>query len=1055
MNTDNLCPGCMNLREPAELTGFCPDCGYNFNSQQEPHRLKPRTRLHEKYIVGKVLGEGGFGITYLGYDTTLEMKVAIKEYYPAGFATRDVGVSSTVTPLTGEKAQFYENGNGKFIKEARTLAKFSNLPGIVSVRDFFEENNTSYIIMEYLEGMTLKTFLKQSGGRMEPAQVAGLLEPVINALSQVHQQGIIHRDISPDNMMVLPNGSMKLLDFGAAREQSSGEKSVSVMLKPGYAPEEQYRTHGVQGPWTDVYGISGTIYRCLTGSAPIEAMERMRQDTLKSPMELGVAIEPWRSGALMKGLSLYAENRYQTMDEFYKAYYLNLAMPQAQAFASASNYHMPAMDGETPTMPLQNPEQYVQNMQMSPNQTGSVPVQENAGPAPSLIPPMNPNPMQMPFGEMQPGMQPGMQNGMQNGMQGNVGPQYIYGNESEKKKSKGLRGWMIALIAGGAALIAGVVVLIVVLSGNSGKGEGDGVSSFAQATVTPQLQVTDTPTPEPTDAPDQGSGLPGEIAVPAGYFTSDYSTTVRGHAIGEFYNDALFLMTRDGIDWSMAAGNDQYVNHRWYAQLNDGFEPKALAAFDDMLYISCGEKGLLRSDLVNGGTIPIIRSEAINSFAFSDDKLFYIAMENIYNAYGDLYVADPDGQNEQLVMQKIKTNYMRSGSSDFEYINGKMYFIAQNENYQYGIYRCDGDGSNVEEVFTPSNYEDLCGLFYNGGKLYMYNTYPNSICSYNLDSGEFETLIEAPIQTSQPISFAGNALIYPYLDSTDYLCYYRQIYEGIDKNLPTSISATNLFYDSVGGELLCIADFGDFYGIDYEDGNVLSENLMDGISYYDRADIGQGTSDVVLEANADYRAAYTADVDTVNGSYVLIKCNAWDSGRFVCTSNSGYYILEDTEKVRYFGVIGDTLYYTVTTSDDKYEFRKRKLSDGEDYEVILGGTQACLFCIYDSKIYYDNYDDNYRLYCYDPQTGTNTKICDKSVGYYYLLNEMIYFEDISSESICMVDINGNACTELFSLADLSVSSLKNLIVFNCEGSTFLAMTSSDCALIVSSLNLEA
>ena len=243
MDLNRLCPGCMSELTDAQNQSICPYCGYRFDTEQEEpaHRLKPHTELNGKYVIGKVLGEGGFGITYLGYDLTLEMKIAIKEYYPAGYVTREVQNGNTVTTFTGEKKEFYLNGKEKFIHEARTLAKFSMLPGIVSVRDYFEANNTSYIIMEYLDGDTLKSYLRKCGGRMPLATVMEMMQPVIRSLEEVHKQGLIHRDISPDNIMILKNGSMKLLDFGAARAVSGpqADQSLSVMLKPGYAPEEQ------------------------------------------------------------------------------------------------------------------------------------------------------------------------------------------------------------------------------------------------------------------------------------------------------------------------------------------------------------------------------------------------------------------------------------------------------------------------------------------------------------------------------------------------------------------------------------------------------------------------------------------------------------------------------------------------------------------------------------------------------------------------------------------------------------------------------------------------
>ena len=322
MDTNHLCPNCMN--EIKEGSGTCPSCGYDLQAQQEtnPHALKPFTILQGKYLVGNVIGEGGFGITYIGFDLNLEMKIAIKEFYPNGFVTRESDVTSMVTGYTTNDPKQYQKWKDSFVREARNLAKFSNLPGIVHVRDFFQENNTAYIIMEYVEGETLKGYLKQRQTPMLVEETLEMMRPVIKSLSKVHEAGIIHRDISPDNIMIQSGGDVKLIDFGAAREFEAGnERSMSVLLKPGYAPEEQYRTRGEQGPWTDVYALCATIYRCITGQKPVESMERIRQDDLALPSALGIAIDPVIENVLMNGMTVYAEKRIRDMNTLYFALY--------------------------------------------------------------------------------------------------------------------------------------------------------------------------------------------------------------------------------------------------------------------------------------------------------------------------------------------------------------------------------------------------------------------------------------------------------------------------------------------------------------------------------------------------------------------------------------------------------------------------------------------------------------------------------------------------------------------------------------------------------------
>ncbi len=353
MDVEKLCMGCMKeLKQP----GVCPHCGYRPDAvSTEGHYLKPYTILNGKYLVGRVLGEGGFGITYIGYDLNLEMPVAVKEFYPNGYVTRESGVTSMVSAYQGINLEAVSKWKNNFIREARTLAKCSHLSGIVGVKDFFEENGTAYIVMEYLEGMNLKAYAKSCGGKLEITGLLRALEPVMTALAKVHEYGLIHRDISPDNIMLLPGGTMKLLDFGAARDYASeDEKSLSVMLKPGYAPEEQYRTKGKQGPWSDVYAFAATIYKCVTGVTPPESMERMRRDELKSPSELGISMNPQIENALLKGMEVYAENRYQSMSEFMKALYAGMQITSAPMPVMPEQGN-PAISGEPTAAVLQSP----------------------------------------------------------------------------------------------------------------------------------------------------------------------------------------------------------------------------------------------------------------------------------------------------------------------------------------------------------------------------------------------------------------------------------------------------------------------------------------------------------------------------------------------------------------------------------------------------------------------------------------------------------------------------------------------------------------------------
>ena len=284
--------------------------------EENLHCLRKGTRLIGRYTIEGVLGQGGFGITYLGMDELHEKPVAIKEFFPQGIVTRNIEYQDTVTvTFVGEKDN-YEKGKERFLKEARTMAKFSKDKGIVKALDFFEINNTAYIVMEYLEGVTLKQYLRENK-RIDAEDLVELLVPLIEALDEIHSQGLIHRDISPDNIMVLPDGRIKLMDFGAARDYTEfGEKSLSIVLKPGYAPPEQYQTHGVQGPWTDIYALCATMYKCITGENPPDAIDRLVDDHLKKISTFGITVSPQIEEAIIKGMSVAAKDRYQNVGDF-------------------------------------------------------------------------------------------------------------------------------------------------------------------------------------------------------------------------------------------------------------------------------------------------------------------------------------------------------------------------------------------------------------------------------------------------------------------------------------------------------------------------------------------------------------------------------------------------------------------------------------------------------------------------------------------------------------------------------------------------------------------
>ncbi|MDE6747031.1 MAG: serine/threonine protein kinase, partial [Oscillospiraceae bacterium] len=291
----------------------CPCCGYDAeNSANDPTMLAPGSILFKKYIVGGIIGKGGFGITYLAYDTKTNKKVAVKEYFPYSIARRSAG-SAVVSVASESNKETFELGAEKFYEEAQLISKFNGNPNIVEVYEFFYENDTVYLAMEYLQGCTLKEYIRDHGV-ISAAQALYIANGVSNALAEAHGASVLHRDISPDNIVLCSSGDVKLIDFGAARQViAEYSQSFSVILKHGFAPLEQYNSKGNQGPWTDIYSLGATLYFALTGDIPEDPMIRFDNDDTFKENRFG--IEPGLWTVISKATDMKSENRYRDAHE--------------------------------------------------------------------------------------------------------------------------------------------------------------------------------------------------------------------------------------------------------------------------------------------------------------------------------------------------------------------------------------------------------------------------------------------------------------------------------------------------------------------------------------------------------------------------------------------------------------------------------------------------------------------------------------------------------------------------------------------------------------------
>ncbi|MBF0376728.1 MAG: SUMF1/EgtB/PvdO family nonheme iron enzyme [Desulfamplus sp.] len=313
MNPETMCMGCMTDKKSS--TPVCPLCGYDEGERRSPLVLKHRTLLADQYVVGKVLGKpGGFGITYLGWDTRLETMVAIKEYLPRDNAGRDTD-QTTVVAHSKEDEELFRFGLEAFLMEARTLAKFKHA-NVVRVVTFFEANNTAYLVMDYYDGMSLEHYLIEKGGRIAEKLAIDIMMPILDGLREVHEKGFLHRDIKPQNIYLTQGGLPILLDFGAARfVMGERSRSLTAMMTAGYAPYEQYNSKGRQGSWTDIYACGATLYRMVTGKVPPAAMDRIQDDDLIPPDRFANVSLGFQN-AVMQALSVNSAERPQSVRQF-------------------------------------------------------------------------------------------------------------------------------------------------------------------------------------------------------------------------------------------------------------------------------------------------------------------------------------------------------------------------------------------------------------------------------------------------------------------------------------------------------------------------------------------------------------------------------------------------------------------------------------------------------------------------------------------------------------------------------------------------------------------
>lgn len=334
MDINRICLCCMDgERGPEQI---CPVCGCGpLVKQEPPYALQPESIVHGRYLVGRVLGQGGFGITYLAYDLVNNQKVVLKELFPTMMVRRVPGATEV---SVHKDPDFFYKCRQRFVDEARIIYSFRDIPEIVDVYHAFIENNTGYYSMEFLNGQTLQSKLKHEKRAMTWEELLPVVSETGAALRAVHRKGSIHRDISPDNIFILHNGVVKLIDFGAARQYGNG-KGFTEILKKGFAPYEQYQREGNQGPWTDLYSLAATLYYCLTRKMVPEALSRVMNDSIKLPSQYGAVLSKEVEKALMQALNVKSEFRFSSVDAFMNA----LGVQLRPLLPSEANPHFEAV----------------------------------------------------------------------------------------------------------------------------------------------------------------------------------------------------------------------------------------------------------------------------------------------------------------------------------------------------------------------------------------------------------------------------------------------------------------------------------------------------------------------------------------------------------------------------------------------------------------------------------------------------------------------------------------------------------------------------------------
>ena len=725
--------------------------------EKYPLALKPGTVLAGQYIINSVLGQGGFGITYKATDHKTNQIVAIKEYFPDSLAYRE---GTTVISYPGERTDNYEYGKQNFLQEAETLAKFIGSPNIVRIYSYFEENCTAYFAMEYIYGLSFDVYLRQRGGKISVSEAETILIPVMDALALVHEKGIVHRDVTPDNIYICSDSTVKLLDFGAAR-YSLGDKSRSldVILKHGFAPKEQYTRRGKQGPYTDVYCLAATFYFAITGKRPPDSVDRLDEDELIPPSTLGIPITKYQESALLQAMAVQPYERFQTMTAF-KNVLLNekKAAPAAPAVPQYNYGQAPVQPAAQRPVPPIQPAAQRPVPPIQPAAQRPVPPIQPAAQRP--VPPVQPA-AQRPVPPVQPVVQSPVQPPVQPLVQPPVNPvspaAAVPANNAAPQK-KGLSKTAIVLISISSAALLIIVALIIIIA----------VASSNNSNPVETSNPYNYSTPESTYYSAPESFLYTSTSESSSYYSSPESSSYYSTPESSYYSEPESSVT----DYPFYTGtsSDYQVNNI----VNGG-----MTAYDS------AKKRMFYVDLSTAGDGVYYTDSSGNRhdvFTEEDDTF-----SNLICYSGRLYyIYDNTARYIDVDKDTSSTNVPYLGDYDVYmlFIANNCYYIVTKESSQYKLVQINmSTGSVVGEVEVDSAnscavYSDKTYICQIGadGKHGVYEVSSSNVSGYatgiyNKDNDQFYS----PVRTGDYIYVTNdNGLIYRFEKtlSPDTIAYY-------------------------------------------------------------------------------------------------------------------------------------------------------------------------------------------------------------------------------------------------------------------------------------------